>query len=261
MRLLLACIEELTWPMEAAPPPFLAECLQNAATGPLSGFPPLEHAWLVEGEPFWPRLAAQGLRLGLMNLPGLWPPQALPGFMVCRRPSGDRRTDWTHPAQLSRDMGDYPQPQALPPNAGAWREALRDTAFAQAAALARLRYEHFQRLCAQWRVEVGALGWSALATSRQLFGVASRRMDLMLAQLDAYLSWLRDRFQPQDLAMAVLGAEDRPGFLAVMAPGLVQPQTLEPVQWSRLLAVLADLAQGKPLAPGWEREPSPEASP
>lgn len=241
MRLLLACIDGLAWPLEE-PPPFLAECLQKGAAGPLPGFSPSEAAWRMDGEPFWPLLSQAGLKLGLMNLPGLWPAQQIKGFMVCRETSGSAGGNWTHPPELAHDLGDYAQAKPLPSGAEAWKTALKDTAFAEAAALARLRYEHFRRLCAQYQPEVGALAWSALATARELFGSEAGRTDLMLAQLDAYLARLRDEFQPDALALMGAGWAGQPGAVIILAPHRIQAGRLPRAAWPQVLPALLDLA-------------------
>ncbi len=241
MRLLLACIQGLAWPpME--PPPFLNQCLEQSAAGPLQGFPGQDQAWLINGVSFWSLLSQAGLQLGVMNLPGLWPAQEINGFMVCRGLVNDAGHPWTHPRDLSHDLGDYVQPRHLPAEAPQWRPPLKDTAFAEAAALARLRYEHFRRLCARRRVDVGAIGWSALAKARRLFNGERERADLMLAQLDAYLARLHQEFQPQALVVAGMVEEGQTGLLAVLAPELVKPVRLPNAAWPGLLPSLMVLA-------------------
>lgn len=241
MRLLVACIDGLAWPLKE-PPPFLAQCLQKGAAGPLSGFYPSGAAWRLDGEPFWPLFSQAGLKLGLMNLPGLWPAQPIKGFMVCRGAGGNAGGNWTHPPELAHDLGDYAQAKPLPSGAPEWRAPLKDTAFAEAAALARLRYEHFRRLCAQYQPEAAALGWSALATARGLFGSEAGRAGLMLAQLDAYLARLRDEFQPNALALMGTGWADQSGAVIMLAPDRIKAGRLPRAAWPEVLSALLDLA-------------------
>ncbi len=241
MRLLFACIEGLTWPLPELPP-FAALCLAQGAAGPLEGFRPGPDAWSLGDEPLWPALGRAGLKVGVMNLPGLWPAQEVAGFMVCRPPAGRSPGAWTHPPELALELGDYLPPQPLEPGAENWRTALKDTAYAQAAALARLRYEHFRRLCRARGVDLGALGWSALATARRLFGGQAGRAALMLAQLDTYLAWLHQALRPQVVVVCGPGREGEPGAILVHAPGLVRPGRLEPTDWQELPPALLALA-------------------
>jgi hypothetical protein len=189
--------------------------------------------------------------LGLMNLPGLPSPQAVNGFMVCRRQEPDTDNNWTHPPELADDLGDYVQPQRLPAAAEKWRGPLKDTAFAQASALARLRYEHFRRLCASHQVDAGAIGWSSLAGARHLFGEEHGRAALMLTQLDAYLTRLEDEFSPQALLVAGTGFGSRPGAAMILAPDMIRTGRWEQDTWQEFLATLLILA-GLP-APSPER--------
>lgn len=241
MRLLFACIQGLKWPL-TEPPAFLARLLAEGAAGPLSGPSSWDQAWLLDGEPFWPLVSRAGLKMGLMNLPGLLPAREIKGFMVCRTSGRDADREWTYPSQLAFDLGDYVQPRQLSAEAPQWRGPLKDTAFAEAAALARLRYEHFRRLCAQHRVEVGALAWSALASARRLFSGDRGRAVLMLAQLDAYLAWLYEEFQPEVLIAAGLGQAGEPGLLTVLAQGKIDPGAWQEAAWPDLLALLMILA-------------------
>lgn len=220
----------------------MARCLAHGAAGPLRGIPSLDQLWLLDNEPIWSHFGSGGLNLGLMNLPGLEAPQAVNGFMVCRGQGQDEGRVWTHPPELARDLGDYIQPQRLPASAAQWRDPLKDTAFAQAAALARLRYEHFRRLCALHQVDVGAIGWSALATARRLFGEEAGRAALMLAQLDTYLAWLMDEFAPRALVVAGLGFGNEPGMALILAPDQMEPGRWEQDTWQELLAALMALA-------------------
>jgi hypothetical protein len=241
MRLLLAFLDGLSWPMKE-PPPFLARCSDQGAAGPLRAIPAPDRLWLLDNEPIWSRFKRGGLDLGLMNLPGMPVPQTASGFMVCRRQGQDSVPGWTHPPNLVDDLGDYVQPQRLPASATDWRGPLKDTAFAQAAALARLRYEHFRRLCAKWEVEVGAIGWSALATARHLFGEEKDRAALMLAQLDNYLAWLMEEFAPLALVVAGLGFGNEPGMALVLGPDQMETGRWEQDSWQELLAALMMLA-------------------
>ncbi len=241
MRLLLACIDGLAWPL-MDPPPFMAGCLEQGAVGPLSEFSYPDPAWVIDDEPLWTGLTQGGLSLGAMNLPGLWPSQAVKGFMVCRIPGGQVQSGWTHPPELADDLGDYVQPKRQPSDAPNWRSPLKDTAFAEAAALARLRYEHFRRLCAQYQPEVAALGWSGLAAARQLFGLEAGRADLMLAQLDDYLARLMDEFQPSTFVLVGFGMAGEPGVIMILGQDRVEPGRLRRTAWTDLLPALLDLA-------------------
>jgi hypothetical protein len=180
--------------------------------------------------------------MGLMNLPGLRPNHEINGFMVCRTSGRTSGQAWTYPPELALDLGDYLQPRRLPDGAAQWRGPLKDTAFAESAALARLRYEHFRRLSIRYKVEVAALAWSALSSARRLFKEEASRPALMLAQLDAYLTWLYDEFQPQAMAVAGTGLKGESGLLAVLAPGRVEPGHWPEAAWPDLLAMLMILA-------------------
>jgi hypothetical protein len=183
-----------------------------------------------------------------MNLPGLWPVQKVQGFMVCREPANTAKGIWTHPVDLADDLGDYVQPRRLPSDYTDWRAPLKDTAFAEAAALARLRYEHFRRLCSKYKPDVGALGWSAFATARVLFGQEAGRADLMLKQLDAYLAKLVDEFEPTALAIIGSGLAANPGAIIIFAPTLLKPGRIQQASWPDLLKTLMDLAGLNPTA-------------
>jgi hypothetical protein len=241
MRLLLACFDGLAWPPKE-PPPLIASCLEHGAAGPLRGIPSLKQLWLIDNEPIWSHFEKGGLNVGLMNLPGLEAPQAVNGFMVCRGQRQDQGRGWTHPPELAHDLGDYIQPQRLPASAAQWRDPLKDTAFAQAAALARLRFEHFRRLCAAHQVEVAAIGWSALATARHLFNEEAGRAALMLAQLDAYLARLMEEFAPRALVATGMGFGSEPGMALILAPDQMKPGRWEQDSWRGLLELLPILA-------------------
>jgi hypothetical protein len=246
MRLLIACIDGLAWPLED-PPSFLANCLEQGAAGPLAEISSRDDAWSTGVGQLWSQLDQAGISPGLMNLPGLWPAQAVRGFTVCRRPRSGAAGTWAHPPELAGDLGDYIQPKRLPAGHADWRAPLKDTAFAESAALARLRFEHFRRLCSQYKPDVGALGWSALATARGLFGGEAGRADLMLAQVDAYLAKLWDEFKPNALAVMGSGWEGDPGPVIIFAPSLIKPGRIQRASRPDLLAELASLA-GAPMA-------------
>lgn len=245
MRLLTICIDGLAWPLEE-PPPYLADCLDLGAAGPLADISGGDDAWSAGNGQIWSHLDRAGFSLGLMNLPGLWPAQAVRGFMVCRQPRSGATGNWAHPPELAGDLGDYIQPKRLPAGHADWRESLKDTAFAETAALARLRFEHFRRLCSQYKPDVGALGWSALATARGLFGGESGRADLMLNQLDSYLAKLWDEFKPGVLAVTGRGWAGDPGPAIIFAPSLLKPGRIQQASQPDLLAELATLA-GAPI--------------
>lgn len=245
MRLLVACIDGLAWPLEK-PPPFMARCLERGVSGALAGFVSPDDAWRAGEGPIWSQLDQAGLSLGLMNLPALWPAQAVRGFMVCRQPQPNACGDWAHPSRLAGDLGDYLQPKRLPADHADWRVPLKDTAFAEAAALARLRYEHFRRLCAYYMPDVGALGWSALATARKLFGEEAGRANLMLAQMDAYLAKIMEGIKPDALVIMGSGWDEHPGTAIMFAPSLIKPGRIDQVAWPHLLAAFATLA-GAPM--------------
>lgn len=241
MRLLIACLDGLAWPLRE-PPPLIARCLERGAAGALHDIPSPDQFWRLNNALLWTGLSRAGLNLGLMNLPGLWPSQTIDGFMVCRNQGEHAKPNWTLPPELADDLGDYVQPRRLSAEAAQWRTPLKDTAFAEAAALARLRYEHFRRLCGSRQVEVGAIGWSALASARQLFGDEAGRAALMLAQLDRYIAWLMEEFQPQALVVAGMGYGREPGIALMLAPDQVEPGRFERDSWQELLAALVVLA-------------------
>ncbi|MHA2288127.1 MAG: alkaline phosphatase family protein, partial [Promethearchaeota archaeon] len=54
--------------------------------------------------PIWHLLNKYGIRTGLMNIPGTYPPQKVNGFMITGMFTPSKRSDYSYPANLSRNL-------------------------------------------------------------------------------------------------------------------------------------------------------------
>jgi predicted AlkP superfamily phosphohydrolase/phosphomutase len=58
--------------------------------------------------PVWYFLNAAGYRTGLMNIPMTFPPDRVDGFFISGFPYGAATTGFTYPAELEKEIGEYP---------------------------------------------------------------------------------------------------------------------------------------------------------
>ncbi|MGQ0720981.1 MAG: alkaline phosphatase family protein [Candidatus Eiseniibacteriota bacterium] len=58
--------------------------------------------------PVWDFLNRAGFRTGVMNVPMTYPPDRVDGVFVSGFPFGSSRTGYTYPAELEREIGEYP---------------------------------------------------------------------------------------------------------------------------------------------------------
>lgn len=196
-------------------------------------------------------------RAGLFNLPGAWPPPALPGWVVARLESPAQAVQATHPPELARDLADYLAGQVALLKRPAPRPQQRDEAFAHWACLGRLVWEHAHRLLTEARPALAGVGFQGLAEVARLFGDDPARVELLAAQVDYYIGRLAEVLAPR----AIVCLAGQAGFLA-WAPGLVAPGQVagaRPRDLASLALRIFGLKAPPDLAGAWP--PGPEESP
>lgn len=58
--------------------------------------------------PVWHFLNASGFHTGMMNIPLTFPPDRVDGFFISGFPFGSATTGYTYPAELEKELGEYP---------------------------------------------------------------------------------------------------------------------------------------------------------
>lgn len=216
-------------------PPFLAGLQKDAASGAWEA----GGDWSRLGDLLAPCLAVKGLRPGLVNLPGPVTPPPDPAFFIGRAADGDGRPEIL-PTELAEDLYDYlpdpPRPAASSHSGSA--RGLADLAFAEQAAVARIRFEHTRRLAEQYRPGLLAVHFGGLELTRVLFGPNAGRWLVMLNQLDYYFAGLAQALAPA--AVALVGGG---GLLAVAGPGLGPGADLGRLGAAQAGALLASTAE------------------
>lgn len=249
--------------------PFLRGLLEQgvwlgwASPGPTDG----GLAWrgLYDGQPspagqglLWRELSRAGVPVGIMNLPGVWPPPAVPGWLVARLDEAGQARHFTTPAELAGDLGEYQSGQLALAGRPAPRPHQRDEVFALWACLARLVWQEAWRLMRASPPRLAGLGFQGLGQVYNMFAADPGRVSLLLAQMDEYAGRLAGWLKPR----AILCLAGRAGLL-VWAPGLIQASRLpEPRPWDLTPLVLGLLGldippemAGRPPAGLWPQEP------
>jgi hypothetical protein len=223
--------------------PHLAALARDGAAGPLAA---------RDYDPDWrraflPGAAAPGPRAGMLNLTRPRRPEALNGFMVCRRDPGAKADqDFTYPPELARDLGDYPPDPDWTARSGLDRlpEARRDSLYAELAALSRIRFEHARRLFAEYGVEAAAAGWRSLAMAQRLFPRGGGRVRGLLGQLDHYAGELARSLRPRFMLALGPPLGSEPGWLLIRGDETSRPEELLRLARRDMGGLLAAVLEG-----------------
>lgn len=233
------------WPAPLAGLPWLGGLVDQSAWAGFAGLEP-DFAWGARLGRFWPRLGAAGLAAGALNLPGLWPPPAGPGWCLPCPPPGAARPQMpylAHPPELSPQSADLAAGLAWFAARRPARPQERDSRFAEVAACARLVQEHADRLAAARPVAWLGVGFAGLNEVCDLFaGLDRLRPRLLLEQLDAYAGRLAAR-QRAEAVVLLAGAA---GAL-FWAPGRLRPGALAACTPDEAIGLLAGLAGLSPI--------------
>lgn len=235
------------WPGLLAGLPWLGGLTTQAAwTGFTS--PPAAFAWGRLLGRFWHRLAAAGIASGALNLPGLWPPPAAPGWCLPRPPAAAARPGvayLAHPPELSPQNADLAAGLTWFAARRPVKSQERDSRFAEAAACARLVHEHAARLAVERPAAWLGVGFAGLAEVWDLFaGLDHQRPLLLLDQIDAYVAELAALHRAEALVLLAGAA----GCL-FWAPGRLAPGPAPAQRPEDAFNLLVWLA-GLPPAPG-----------
>lgn len=217
----------------------------QAATAAFSGLAP-DFNWGPLLGRFWPALGVAGITAGAINLPGLWPPPpAGAGWTLPCPPPGVARPDMVylaHPPELAPETADLAAGLTWFAARRAVHPHERDTRFGEAAACARLVFEHASRLAVARPVAWLGVGFGGVGEVCELFsGRDPHRPRLLLEQIDAYAAELAALHR----AEAVVLLAGRAGAL-VWLPGRLPAGSAPlagPEDVFRLLHWLAGLAQ------------------
>jgi len=185
-------------------------------------------------------MAVKGQGAGLVNLAWTEPPPPEPAFFIGKE-QGRNGKPVILPRALADDLADYlpdPPPPEMPlgPDLAGGKA---DVAFAEQAAVTRIRMEHTRRLAQKFKPSVLAVNLGGLALTRNLFGAGSGRFLLFLSQLDTYFDALRSALRPASIALA-----GDSGLLAVSGPGIKKGGNLGQISTAAAGDLLADMVKG-----------------
>lgn len=238
LKLLLIALD----PMEA---PELPAFLERGATPYLAELHPVALSGVVaparSAEEFWPALLSEplarpGMRAGLVNLPWPGPAPETGGFFIGRDMS-------VTPPGLAHDLADY-LPDPRPPRAGKTTGGRADLAYAEQAAVTRIRFEHTRRLVREWGLELAVVDLGGLGLTRDLFGAASGRWLVYLRQIDYYTRRLVEDTSPR-----AWGLVSPQGLLELRDPAHPRGRELGPVDISRAAGIITRLVDTEAAAP------------
>lgn len=227
------------WPGPLAALPGLGGWLARAAQG----------AWpsgLAQAEPWASSLSAfvkncVGMTMGLLNLPGLWPPPPLPGWCLPRPPAHDAQAYLAHPPELAWESADLAAGLTWFAGRRPARPHERDNRLAEAGACAWLVREHALRLAVEHPVAWLGLGFMGLREAWELCALAAGNLfALLLGQIDDHAAEL-SRLQCPEITCLLSGA----GW-AILAPGALKPGRVDDQAPDAVLALLARAAGGPP---------------
>jgi hypothetical protein len=194
-------------------------------------------------ESLFSRLSGRGLSVALVNLP--WPaqPQGNEEFFIGRSPTPDR-PPLVHPPELALDLADYvgdPPSPALE-NASKFSRGLADLAFAEQAAVCRIRFEHTLRLALERRPAVVAVSLGGFDLITSMGTGSKRRLESFRAQLSHYGAALEHRLGPRSLAVLSCNGPSRPGLVLARGPGLAPGRDMGPLTMGEAARLLEELA-------------------
>ncbi len=222
------------WPGPLAALPCLGGWLVDAAQG----------AWspgLDQVEPWSGELSAfirqcDGLEMGSLNLPGLWPPPPLSGWHLPRPPSRLDRVHLAQPPELGRECADLTAGLAWFAARRPVRPHQRDQRLAETGACAWLVREHACRLAMERPVAWLGVGFMGL---REVWDLtqpqAGNLFTILLDQVDDHAAHLAQCQRPE-VVVVLTGA----GW-AIRAAGRIKPGRADDQDPTGVLALLASL--------------------
>lgn len=217
--------------------PFMDHAREQWARAELRDPPQPEHLW--PGLLTKP-MALRGITAGLINLAWDAAPPAVEGFFI-GRPATPGEVPLIRPAELADDLADY-LPDPAPPKIAANRtlpSGQADLAYAEQAAVTRIRFEHARRLALEHGPRLLALSLGGVGLTISLFGPQAGRSLVFLRQIDYYLAQLHHDLAPR--AMALIG---NTGLVMVQGPGLEPSSDLGLMSPAACSGLLASLIQG-----------------
>lgn len=227
------------WPGPLAALPRLGGWLARSAQG----------AWPAgrdQAEPWAPSLSVlfkdcAGVAMGLLNLPGLWPPPPLSGWCLPRPPAHDARAYLTQPQEMAWESDDLATGLTWFAGRRPARPHERDNRLAEAGACAWLVREHALRLAGERPVAWLGVGFMGLQEAWELtMPQAGNLFTMLLGQIDDHATELSRRQRPE-ITCLLTGA----GW-AILAPESVKPGRVDGQDPGAVLALLARIAGGPP---------------
>jgi|GEM_PF-6219766 len=175
--------------------------------------------------------------MGLLNLPGLWPPPPLAGWCLPRPPARAAQAQLAHPPELAWESAELAAGLAWFAGRRPVRPHQRDQRLAEAGACAWLVREHASRLALERPVAWLGVGFLGLAEAEELtMPQASNLLAMLFEQIDDHAAHLAGLHQPR-LTVLLSGA----GW-AIQGPGLVKPGRVDGQEPGAVLALLARAA-------------------
>lgn len=231
------------WPGPLSALPALGGWLERAAQG----------SWPTgreQAEPWSEALSAfikqcAGLEMGLLNLPGLWPPPSLAGWCLPRPPADAAQAQLSHPPELAFDSADLAAGLTWFASRRPIRPHQRDQRLSEVGACAWLVREHALRLALERPTAWLGVGFGGLAEAWELtHPQADNLFAMLLGQIEDHAVHLAQRQLPE-ITLLLTGA----GW-AIQGPGLVKPGRVDGQDPPGVLVLLARAAGlAAPFAP------------
>lgn len=242
LKLLIIALDQMDAPelpaiVDGRATPYWAELHSGAVKGIIN--------FLQPDEAFWPSLLSPslsqaGLRAGLINLAWQGSPPSEQGFFIGRA-GGAGQAPVVAPPELAEDLVDYLADPPWP----SWHSGHTpaggqlDLAYAEQAAVSRIRFEHARRLARVHELDLLAVDFGGLALTRSLFGASSGRWLVYLRQLDYYTRRL-----DLELAPRAAGLISPQGLLLLRDPDHPHGSELGPMDMASASQVISQLLRG-----------------